>query len=239
MTDTLLYDVMGGMDKLNNISVLDFPNNTLTDECIDVFTKAMANKKITLLNLSNNKISNEGVKNLAIFIANGKSYLVTLNLSLNLIEDDGAVTLLKVWVGLHIPAAFLLPFCPSELILKRGWGVPAIIKIEHKHHYNLQCKCCHCLNCSRHPGDLPGQADHGCEPLLQPAGAGEQRRGAGPPQAKQAHRESRPQLQPAHARGRRQHPGGAQVQHLHQVSGRQVVNLLHFDMDIDILNVLD
>ena len=105
MTDTLLYDVMGGMDKLNNISVLDFPNNTLTDECIDVFTKAMANKKITLLNLSNNKISNEGVKNLAIFIANGKSYLVTLNLSLNLIEDDGAVTLLKVWVGLHIPAA--------------------------------------------------------------------------------------------------------------------------------------
>ena len=98
MTDTLLYDVMGGMDKLNNISVLDFPNNTLTDECIDVFTKAMANKKITLLNLSNNKISNEGVKNLAIFIANGKSYLVTLNLSLNLIEDDGAVTLLKVRV---------------------------------------------------------------------------------------------------------------------------------------------
>ena len=113
MTDTLLYDVMGGMDKLNNISVLDFPNNTLTDECIDecidVFTKAMANKKITLLNLSNNKISNEGVKNLAIFIANGKSYLVTLNLSLNLIEDDGAVTLLKVWVGLDIPAAFRLP----------------------------------------------------------------------------------------------------------------------------------
>ena len=88
-------------------------------------------------------------------------------------------------------------------------------------------------------GDLPGQADHGCEPLLQPAGAGEQRRGEGPPQAQQAHRESRPQLQPAHARGRRQHPGGAQVQHLHQVSGRQVVNLLHFDMDIDILNVLD
>ena len=109
MTDTLLYDVMGGMDKLNNISVLDFPNNTLTDECIDVFTKAMANKKITLLNLSNNKISNEGVKNLAIFIANGKSYLVTLNLSLNLIEDDGAVTLLKVWVELHISAAFRLP----------------------------------------------------------------------------------------------------------------------------------
>ena len=88
-------------------------------------------------------------------------------------------------------------------------------------------------------GDLPGQADHGCEPLLQPAGAGEQRRGAGPPQAQQAHRESRPQLQPAHARGRRQYPGGAQVQHLHQVSGRQVGNLLHFDMDIDILNVLD
>ena len=120
MTDTLLYDVMGGMDKLNNISVLDFPNNTLTDECIDVFTKAMANKKITLLNLSNNKISNEGVKNLAIFIANGKSYLVTLNLSLNLIEDDGAVTLLKVrvlWVRLHTgcptalgPLCFLL-FC--------------------------------------------------------------------------------------------------------------------------------
>ena len=111
MTDTLLYDVMGGMDKLNNISVLDFPNNTLTDECIDVFTKAMANKKITLLNLSNNKISNEGVKNLAIFIANGKSYLVTLNLSLNLIEDDGAVTLLKVrvlWVRLHIPGPISL-----------------------------------------------------------------------------------------------------------------------------------
>ena len=164
MTDTLLYDVMGGMDKLNNISVLDFPNNTLTDECIDVFTKAMANKKITLLNLSNNKISNEGVKNLAIFIANGKSYLVTLNLSLNLIEDDGAVTLLKVWVGrVGSGQVFQQRFCSLF------------------HHCNLQCKCCHCLNCSRHPGDLPGQADHGCEPLLQPAGAGEQRRGAGPP----------------------------------------------------------
>ena len=138
MTDTLLYDVMGGMDKLNNISVLDFPNNTLTDECIDVFTKAMANKKITLLNLSNNKISNEGVKNLAIFIANGKSYLVTLNLSLNLIEDDGAVTLLKVrvlWVRLHIPGPIsLLPFCQS--ILKRGKG-GSIIKTEQSEHTPL------------------------------------------------------------------------------------------------------
>ena len=138
MTDTLLYDVMGGMDKLNNISVLDFPNNTLTDECIDVFTKAMANKKITLLNLSNNKISNEGVKNLAIFIANGKSYLVTLNLSLNLIEDDGAVTLLKVrvlWVRLHIPGPILLLlFCRSTL--KRGKG-GSIIKTEQSEHTPL------------------------------------------------------------------------------------------------------
>ena len=138
MTDTLLYDVMGGMDKLNNISVLDFPNNTLTDECIDVFTKAMANKKITLLNLSNNKISNEGVKNLAIFIANGKSYLVTLNLSLNLIEDDGAVTLLKVrvlWVRLHIPGPImLLPFCQSTLKLGKGGS---IIKTEQSEHTPL------------------------------------------------------------------------------------------------------
>ena len=97
VTDTLLYDVMGGIDKLQNITHLDFPNNTLTDECIDVFTKAMANKKIQILNLSNNKISNEGIKNLAIFIANGKSCLFSINLSLNLIEDDGAVTLLKVF----------------------------------------------------------------------------------------------------------------------------------------------
>ena len=95
VTDTLLYDVMGGIDKLQNINHLDFPNNVLTDECIDVFTKAMVNKKIQILNLSNNKIANEGIKNLAIFIANGKSHLHTLNLSLNLIEDDGAVTLLK------------------------------------------------------------------------------------------------------------------------------------------------
>ena len=95
VTDTLLYDVMGGIDKLQSITHLDFPNNVLTDECIDVFTKAMANKKIQILNLSNNKIANEGIKNLAIFIANGKSHLHTLNLSLNLIEDDGAVTLLK------------------------------------------------------------------------------------------------------------------------------------------------
>ena len=97
VTDTLLYDVMGGIDKLQTITHLDFPNNVLTDECIDVFTKAMANKKIQILNLSNNKIANEGIKNLAIFIANGKSHLHTLNLSLNLIEDDGAVTLLKAF----------------------------------------------------------------------------------------------------------------------------------------------
>ena len=57
-------------------------------------------KKIQILNLSNNKIANEGIKNLAIFIANGKSHLQTLNLSLNLIEDDGAVTLLKAFVVL-------------------------------------------------------------------------------------------------------------------------------------------
>merc|ERR1719481_2497603 len=75
VTDTLLYDVMGGIDKLTTISTLDFPNNILTDECIDVLTKAMVNKKIKTLNLSNNKIANEGAKNLAIFIANGKSSL--------------------------------------------------------------------------------------------------------------------------------------------------------------------
>ena len=95
LTDTLLYDVMGGMDKLGNITTLHFPNNILTDECIDVFTRAVGNKKIKNLNLSNNKIANEGIKNLAIFIANGKSSLEILNLSLNLVEDDGAVTLLK------------------------------------------------------------------------------------------------------------------------------------------------
>ena len=87
---------MGRIDKLANISTLDFPNNTLTDECIDVLTKVMVNKKIKNLNLNNNKVANEGVKNLAIFIANGKSSLEKLNLGLNLIDDDGAVTLLKV-----------------------------------------------------------------------------------------------------------------------------------------------
>ena len=87
MTDTLLYEVVGGLDKLTVISILDFPNNALTDECIDVLTKAMTNKKISFLNLSNNKISNEGAKNLAIFIANGKSCITDLH--------DGAVTLLK------------------------------------------------------------------------------------------------------------------------------------------------
>ena len=97
VTDTLLYDVMGGIDKLTRVTHLDFPNNALTDECIDVLTKAMMNKKIRILNLSNNKIGNEGAKNLAIFIANKKSSLEDLNLSLNLIEDDGGITLLKVF----------------------------------------------------------------------------------------------------------------------------------------------
>ena len=97
VTDTLLYDVMGGIDKLTHIAHLDFPNNALTDECIDVLTKVMMNKKIRILNLSNNKIGNEGAKNLAIFIANKKSSLEDLNLSLNLIEDDGGITLLKVF----------------------------------------------------------------------------------------------------------------------------------------------
>ena len=96
MTDTLLYDVMSGIDKLTNLSVLDFPNNALTDECVDVLTKAMTNKKIKELNLCNNKISNEGSKNLAIFIANGKSFIEYLDLGLNLVDDDGANTLLKV-----------------------------------------------------------------------------------------------------------------------------------------------
>ena len=97
LTDTLLYDVMEGMNKLTSVTTLDFPNNILTDECIDVLTKAMVNKStITNLNLSNNKVANEGIKNLAIFIANGKSSLVNIDLSLNLVDDDGAVTLLKV-----------------------------------------------------------------------------------------------------------------------------------------------
>ena len=55
LTDTLLYDVMGGMEKLVNVTVLDFPNNILTDECVDVLTKAMANKSIKTLNLCNNR----------------------------------------------------------------------------------------------------------------------------------------------------------------------------------------
>ena len=44
------------MDKLVNLSLLHFPNNLLTDECIDVLTKSVANKKIEELNLSNNKV---------------------------------------------------------------------------------------------------------------------------------------------------------------------------------------
>ena len=108
VTDTLLYDVVGGIDKLTNISHLDFPNNALTDECIDVLTKAMTNKKISILNLSNNKIGNEGAKNLAIFIANKKSSLEDLNLSLNLIEDDGGITLLKVFANLLLSILLIL-----------------------------------------------------------------------------------------------------------------------------------
>ena len=50
---------MLGMDKLVNLSRLDFPNNLLTDECIDVLTKSIANKKIQELNLSNNKVGSE------------------------------------------------------------------------------------------------------------------------------------------------------------------------------------
>ena len=144
LTDTLLYDVMAGkdnllkiltlltitiihigMDKLVNLNVLNFPNNILTDECIDVLTKSIANKKIQELNLSNNKVGrvvakmktnekvgNEGGKNLAVFIASGKSCLKVfqfennslnqqnmagqeINLSLNLLEDEGSVPLLK------------------------------------------------------------------------------------------------------------------------------------------------
>ena len=45
-----------GMDKLTNLTLLHFPNNILTDECIDVLTKSIANKKIEELNLSNNKV---------------------------------------------------------------------------------------------------------------------------------------------------------------------------------------
>ena len=57
VTDTLLYDVMEGITKLTNMTTLDFPNNLLTDECIDVLTKSIANKKIRNLNLSNNKVA--------------------------------------------------------------------------------------------------------------------------------------------------------------------------------------
>ena len=60
LTDTLLYDVMAGMDKLVNVTNLCFPNNVLTDECIDVLTKSITNKKIQELNLSNNKVGLEG-----------------------------------------------------------------------------------------------------------------------------------------------------------------------------------
>ena len=60
LTDTLLYDVMAGMDKLVNVTNLCFPNNVLTDECIDVLTKSITNKKIQELNLSNNKVGSEG-----------------------------------------------------------------------------------------------------------------------------------------------------------------------------------
>ena len=52
----IIIMTLTGMDKLTNLTLLHFPNNILTDECIDVLTKSIANKKIEELNLSNNKV---------------------------------------------------------------------------------------------------------------------------------------------------------------------------------------
>ena len=176
MTDTLLYDVMSGIDKLTNLSVLDFPNNALTDECVDVLTKAMTNKKIKMLNLCNNKISNEGSKNLAIFIANGKSFIEYLDLGLNLVDDDGAITLLKVGALEFFVCA--INFYHLFIIITLYF-----IKLDDR-------KTAKHLHLTNYAGNIAGQAAQPAEPLLQPADGGELRGCAGPPQTQQTRHRS-------------------------------------------------
>ena len=51
VSDSLLYMMLDGMEKHRNITVLDFPNNIITDESIETLVKVMA-IKVTVIHIS-------------------------------------------------------------------------------------------------------------------------------------------------------------------------------------------
>ena len=92
---------MEGTDKLNNLSELHFPNNVLSDESVDMIVKAMSTKKITILNLANNKASHVNHSFLSFWKCLGMNYQVSyywfllkvINHQILQVTSEGAKTL--------------------------------------------------------------------------------------------------------------------------------------------------
>src|SRR5205085_280383 len=74
-------------------------------------TAAAAATAVETLNLSDNRIGNEGIKELCNVLRTNRS-LKSLDLSSNRIGDDGA---------LHIAGSFLFLFLPLSLVLPRSF----------------------------------------------------------------------------------------------------------------------
>ena len=77
---------------------LVFANNNLTDESIDAIVKLLGgNNKIRSLDLTNNKIGCDGIRQLAeVLSEQPKGKLETLILSLNDMREDGCGSLCQV-----------------------------------------------------------------------------------------------------------------------------------------------
>ncbi|XP_023339532.1 T-complex-associated testis-expressed protein 1 isoform X2 [Eurytemora carolleeae] len=138
VSDSILYMVLDGLEKMKLITVLDFPNNIITDESIEPLVKFITGKNVRTLNLSNNRLRNEGATHFAIFLSSGKSSLTSLNFNLNLIQDEGGISLLK---ALSVEKK-IIKFClaSNRLTSNTGHAIRDLLKLNRTiEHLEFSC----------------------------------------------------------------------------------------------------
>ena len=100
--DETIHILMGGLQQNNTITTLDLSYNKISDvgaRRLSTFLSKSDNG-LTILNLGNNQINDEGVGYIASTLKNKQnSHLIELDLSLNNVNDDGAKKLFEAVAG--------------------------------------------------------------------------------------------------------------------------------------------
>eukprot|EP01084_Bolivina_argentea_P046539 85713_1 len=95
--DETIHILMGGLEKNKTMTTLDLSNNNISDVgARRLSTFLQKNNVLQILNLNNNKITDEGIQYIASTLTNkNNSCLIELDVSLNNINDLGAITLFE------------------------------------------------------------------------------------------------------------------------------------------------